>query len=453
MFRLFSSAAYRIALVYSVAFALLMVLLGTVIYFAFHAALINQLDSGIVNEMAELTADYQHRGLVGLTDAIEQREEASTTNDLGYALFDKAGTKVAGRLDTPMPPVGAKDIIFVDPREGPDPARARVRRLDNGMTLVIAADRAPVEAINKTMLSLLLGAFLAVLAVGVVGGLVLGGYLQKRLGRISAAAQGIMAGDLSQRIATSSRSDEFDQLAVTLNHMLDRIGALLENLQQVSGDIAHDMRTPLSRLRTRLERAHSEAESDKATAASIEDSLSAVDELLALFSAILRISEVESGQPKRAFRPFDVSALVQEICQSYGPAIEDNGRFMRWQVRDDIHLSGDRELLAQALINLVENAQKHTPVGTHIEVSLERSIQTATISVCDSGPGVSDADRSRITGRFIRLEQARSTPGNGLGLNLVAAIVALHDGQLTFEDNAPGLRAIISLPLGQVDSN
>jgi len=275
----------------------------------------------------------------------------------------------------------------------------------------------------------------------------LGGYLQKRLGRISAAAQGIMAGDLNQRIATSPRNDEFDQLAVTLNHMLDRICGLLDNLQQVSGDIAHDMRTPLSRLRSRLERAHADAESNKDTVASIEGSLAAVDELLALFSAILRISEVESGQPKRAFRSFDLSALVQEICQSYAPAIEDNGRTMHWQVADGIHLTGDQELLAQALINLVENAQKHTPAGTHIDVSLERSAAALVISVSDTGPGVRDEDKGRITGRFIRLEQARSTSGNGLGLNLVAAIASLHDGKLTFEDNSPGLRAIISLPV------
>lgn len=446
MLRLFSSAAYRIALVYSVAFTLLMVLLGTVLYFAFHAALIHQLDSGIINEMTELTVDYRHRGLAGLTGAIAQRVRASTTHDLGYALFDKAGKRIAGHLNTPLPPLGARNIVFIDPREGPDPARARVRRLDNGMTLVIAADQGPVEEINDTMLSLLFGALIAVVVVGLAGGLVLGGYLQKRLGRISAAAQGIMAGDLSQRITTSPRNDEFDQLAVTLNHMLDRIGALMENLQQVSSDIAHDMRTPLSRLRSRLERARADAGRRRDTSAAIDDSLAAVDELLAMFSAILRISEVESGEPKRAFRWFDLSALVQEICQSYAPAIEDNGRVMQWQVAADIHLAGDRELLAQAIINLVENAQKHTLPGTRISVSLERTGDIVAVSVADNGPGVSDEDRDRITGRFIRLEQARSTPGNGLGLNLVAAIVALHDGDLAFEDNDPGLRAIISLP-------
>lgn len=444
----FSSAAYRVALVYSVAFMLLMLLVGTSVYFAFHAALIDQLDSNVASESAELRDDYRHRGVEGLTTAIAQREQSSPANNLGYALFDKGGRKIAGRLETSLPAEGAMELTFVDPREGPDLARASVLRLDNGMTLVVAADQAPVEGINKTMFSLLLSAFFAALVIGICGALVLGRYLQVRLGRIRVAAQGIMAGDMNQRIATSERNDEFDQLAVTLNAMLDRIGALLINLQQVSGDIAHDMRTPLSRLRNRLELARDNAESHVDRAAAIENALVAVDELLAMFSAILRISEVESGQPKRAFRSFDLSAMVQDVCQSYGPAIEDNGRSLRWDVEPGIELTGDRELLAQALINLVENAQKHTPPGTAIHVTLGHADDEVVISVCDAGPGVNESDLERITGRFIRLEQARSTPGNGLGLNLVAAITALHEGRLVFGDNAPGLVATILLPSG-----
>lgn len=443
---MFSSAAYRVALVYSVAFALLIVLLGTILYFAFHTELISQLDNTIVSDMADLTTDYQRGGIQVLTRAIDQREQASTTHNLGYALFDAGGRRVAGKMNTSLPPLDARDIVFVDPREGPDPARARVSRLDNGMTLVIAADRAPIEKIDETVLSLLLGALIAVFVIGVGGGLLLGGYLRRRLGRISSAAQGLMAGDLKQRIVTSPRNDEFDQLGVTLNDMLDRISALLENLQQVSGDIAHDMRTPLSRLRTRLELARSEAESHRDTQAAIESSLVAVDELLALFSAILRISEVESGQPKRGFRQFDLSALVRDICQSYEAAAEDNHQRLTWQVKTGITLTGDRELMAQALINLIENAQKHTPAGTRIDVLLEDDSDGMHLIVRDNGPGVSAQDRERIMGRFIRLEQARSTPGNGLGLNLVTAIASLHDGGLAFEDNQHGLRAIIDLP-------
>jgi signal transduction histidine kinase len=440
------SAAYRVAIIYSAAFALAISILGAVLYFAFHRSLLDQLDGRLTNEVIELEADYRGEGFDGLKKAIAEREHASLSGEIGYAVFDSEGQRIAGQLDTPKPPPGARNIVFLDPREGPDPARARVRALGDGLSLVVAADLEPVEQINSTMFSLLLAAMGAVVVIGLVGGLTLGAYLRERLGRISTTAQAIMAGDLTQRMPLSARNDEFDRLSATLNAMLDRISSLLDNLRQVSNDVAHDLRTPLSRLRNRLERALAEDEDLPSLRAAVEDSLGKTDELLMLFSAILRISEVESQKLKRSFVRFNLSEELQEICQSFAPAIEDGGRSLHWLIEPEIWLDGDRELLAQAVINLIENAQKHTPPGTEIDLGLQSSKAGVRLTVADNGPGVAEKDRPRITGRFIRLEEARTTAGHGLGLNLVAAIAGLHRAELRFADNHPGLLVSLEFP-------
>ncbi|MDT8397433.1 MAG: HAMP domain-containing sensor histidine kinase [Pseudomonadales bacterium] len=443
---LLRSAAYRVTIIYSVAFALAVALLGAGIYYAFHNALLEQLDSRIDNEMIELTSEYQQGGLQALEAAITLREQDGLTGELGYALFDGAARRIAGKLDTPLPAPGARDIVFIDPREGPDPARAQVRSLGDGLNLVVAADREPIEAVNSTVFSFLLLALVAVLLIGLAGALILGAYLRKRLGGITTAAQAIMAGDLSQRMSISPRDDEFDHLSATLNAMLDRIGVLMENLRQVSGDIAHDLRTPLSRLHTRLEQALTSGQDSAGMQAAIADALAKTVEILTLFAAILRISEVESRKRGQAMQDCELSALLEDICQSFAPALEDGCRVLQWRIAPGLVITGDRELLAQAVINLLENAQKHTPRGTLVSVKLACINGRVQLSVADNGPGVSARDRERISGRFIRLEQARATPGNGLGLNLVAAIADLHGAELAFRDNEPGLQILLRFP-------
>lgn len=449
--KLIRSTAYRVAIVYSAAFALAISLLGAALYFAFHHALLDQLDSRLGNEAIELTMQYRSGGLASLKKAISEREQAGLSGELGYAVFDAAGHRIAGQMDTPRPAPGTQDIVFIDPREGPDAARADTRALAGDLTLVVAADRAPVEQIDATVFSLLLAGFGAVLVIGLGGGLVLGAYLRTRLGRISTAAEAIMAGDLTQRMALSGRNDEFDRLSATLNAMLDRIAALLDNLRQVSNDIAHDLRTPLSRLRTGLEKALGDDSDPAAAKCAIQEALGKTDELLALFSAILRISEIESQKLEQSLLGFDLSADLQELCQSFAAPIEESGRELRWHIEPNIGIHGNRELLAQAVVNLIENAQKHTPAGTKISVTLERAAERIRLTVADDGPGVDAADRDRIAGRFIRLEGARTTPGHGLGLNLAAAVAALHHAELRFSDNAPGLRATLDFPGRRVD--
>ena len=241
----------------------------------------------------------------------------------------------------------------------------------------------------------------------------------------------------------SSRGDEFDQLAETLNRMLDRIEGLLENLRQVSSDVAHDLRTPLSRLRTQLENTkHQPADPTEV----VEGAIVQLDHVLSLFAAILRIAEVEAGETRHYFTSVDLSALTTELAESYAPAVQDNGATLLWSIEPDLKALGDRELLAQAAINLIENAQRHTPPGTVIRLTLVGAGDWLCLQVVDDGPGVATSDLPRIVKRFTRLDSSRNTSCYGLGLNLVDAVAKLHGGRLVLKNNSPGLSATIELP-------
>lgn len=444
MRKLWTSAAFRIAFTYSSVFALTIILLGVAMYFAADASFRRQQDSQIARETERLVRDFKDEGLKELLESIEVREKASPTNSFGYLLFDANGAPLAGSLQTPVAPPGWSNIVIQDPREGPDPARALMTALPGGYSLLVAADSEPIEQIDHTILSLFGGAFAVVVGIGVIGALALGGYLRGRLGRISGTARAIIAGDLERRAPVSARRDEFDELALALNAMLDRIAQLLENIRQVSGDVAHDLRTPLARLRNQLEDVLAIAKGDERVRAGLERSIEQSDDILGLFAAILRISEVEAGALTRNFKSVDLSALVTELCESYAPAIADDERMLEWRVDAGLVVHGDRELIAQAVINLLDNAQRHTPKGTVIAVWLEAKDGRAALSISDDGPGVPAEDREKIIRRFARLESSRTTPGHGLGLNLVSAVAAAHDATMSIESNAPGLCVILS---------
>ncbi|WP_029624145.1 sensor histidine kinase [Sphingomonas sp. PAMC 26617] len=441
-----SSAAYRIAFTYSAGFALLVAVLGAIVFLAADRSFRQQQDAAIAEESASLLRDYRDEGLGDLRERIDAREASHPTNSFSYALFDGAGKRIAGGLNTKPKGSGWHDIVFVDPEEGADPARALATNLPENITLMVAADTEALERIDHTILVLFGGAFVLVLTAGAAGALILGGYLRHRLGRISGTARTVMAGDFSQRMPVSARNDEFDAVSASLNAMLDRIALLLENLQQVSSDLAHDLRTPLVRMRNGLERALADDAPRGTQQTAIQAALRESDDLLDLFAAILRISEVEGGELIKSFAPVDLVALVQDVCESCEPAIVDGGRTLRCTIEGSVLIAADRELLAQAIINLLENAQIHTPTGTKITIEMVHDEASASIIVSDNGTGVAVADHDRILRRFVRLDASRTTPGNGLGLNLVSAIVMLHGGGVTLSDNAPGLRVTINLP-------
>ena len=395
--------------------------------------------------MQTLVAEYRSDGGSELADAIAQRELSRSPGRLLYAVFAPNGRRIYGSLNTSRPSLGVHDITFVDPTEGPDAARALAIDLSPHERLVVAADREWIEQIDQTILTVFAVGFLAVCLLGLAGALLFGSYLQRRLHSISDGAVAIIGGDFRGRMPVGPRHDEFDQLAMTLNRMLERIEGLLTNLRQVSTDIAHDLRSPLTRLRNRLEQGSSAAESGNDQPL-IEEAITRVDDVLALFSSILRISEVESGETRRYFVPVDLSALAHDLVESYAPPIRDSGRTLISSIDPGLTVAGDRELIAQACANLLENAQLHTPPGTIIRLSLVAAGQHVCLQVNDNGSGVGKTDRGRMIERFKRLDASRKTPGHGLGLSLANAVAALHGGRLSFKDSGPGLSATLEFP-------
>lgn len=436
-----TSSAYRIAFSALGALLLGLAVLGSLVFGAMHVAFRHQLDATVYDETRTLVDEFRSDGDAELRQAIADREASTSRQRLMYAVFSPGGQRLYGSLEAARPELGMHNIPFIDPREGPDEARGLGVDLSRNERLLVAADREWIERIDHTNLELFGVAFIAACLLGFAGAIALAGYLERRLRSISDSAEAIIAGDTRKRMPVSGRRDEFDRLASTLNRMLDRIEGLLENLRQVSNDVAHDLRTPLARLRNRLERSSVEV-ADLVVA----DALRQVDDVLELFAAILRLAEVESGETKRFFTEVDVTALMTELAESYAPAFEDQRRTLLWSVEPNLRISGDRELLAQAMVNLLENAQRHTPVDTIVRFTVTLAGHSICLQVADNGPGVPKRDLPRITKRFARLDSSRNTAGHGLGLSLVTAVAQLHGGRLILKNANPGLIATVELP-------
>lgn len=442
------SAALRISLAWSAAFALGMVVLGAIVFYAMHLAFMAQMDGFIQQEAQTLAGRYRDDGLAELREEMVARTVARTPNRAMYALFNASGKRLMGDLPAARPAPGFSDIIFIDPEEGADWGRSYAVDLTPSLRLVVAEDREWLERIDRTIIAAFAAAFAGLVVFGAAATWLFAAYLRRRFEGFRASARQVMDGRIEDRMPVSPRGDEFDDLAETLNAMLDRIEALVANLRQVSGDIAHDLRTPLTRLRQKLEVATLAAR-DTPAEASVADAFERTDEVLSLFGGILHLSEVERGG-KLPMRGIDLSALANEVAESYEPAVREGGRTLDWAIAPAIVVHGNRSLIAQGLSNLVENAQRHTPPGTRVAIELDAAGGEARLSVRDNGPGIPAEDRDRAVQRFQRLDAARTAPGFGLGLALAAAVARRHKGRLELSDAAPGLCATIVVPLARL---
>ena len=262
---------------------------------------------------------------------------------------------------------------------------------------------------------------------------------------ITQTCERVIAGNLNERIPLRGHGgDEWDRLARAINEMLDRISALLENLQQVSSDVAHDLRTPLTRLRNRLETAGEKSTGIADYSAAIAHALEDTDQLLSMFSALLRISQIEAGTRVQTFAPVSLSALLERMYQLFAPVAEDCGHTLTRQLEADVTVRGDEELLTQLFSNLIENALRHTPRGTHLHLELAATTSGLVAAIVDDGPGVPPEDYAKVTRRFYRGSASRTGEGHGLGLSLVAAIAQLHGAPLVLSDSGPGLRVAVT---------
>jgi signal transduction histidine kinase len=322
-------------------------------------------------------------------------------------------------------------------------ARARAFQLRGGFQLLVGRDLHELEKTRRLIARTLVWglAFTLVLALG--GGSMMTRSMLRRIESINQTSRDIMSGDLSQRIPTNRSGDDFDELAGNLNAMLDRIESLMEEVRRISDNIAHDLKTPLSRLKNSLELLNADHARDADNKrALVEQALAEADGLLSTFNALLRIARIESGERRAAFAGVELEPLLRDVVEFYEPLAEEKQQNLVLKPASSAIVSGDRDLLFQAFANLVDNAIKYTPQRGDIEVGIQAQQDRVRVSVADSGPGIPEQDRDKVFRRFYRLEQSRRLPGNGLGLSLVAAVARLHDSELQVEDNAPGLRVV-----------
>ncbi len=437
-----------IATIYGLLFSILVGGTGVGVYFLASLSLQRMDDARLTRSTERLIGTALPIDLAAVTARVRERLAERSISDIGYMVVDENGRQIAGRISFAPTGPGFANIHFTDGSARQHEGRALVTPLGGRALLGVVVEDEAAENFRALFTWILLIALGGATIAGVVGGYALSMTIRRRLSAIQRTAEAIIAGDLSHRIPIDGSGSEFDRQAQTLNHMLDRIGDLLGNLQQVSSDLAHDLRTPLARLRNELEGAMHAGDDPEAMRNSVAGALDQSQQILDLFAALLRISEIEAGKRKARFAPIDLAALVTDVIETFAPAIEDGGRALVGCEDAPMHLVGDRELLTQMLINLVENAARHTPPATVITVSLERKAQSIVMIVADNGPGIAEADHAIVMRRFTRLAPDRRTAGHGLGLALVAAIARLHDGEVTLFDNGPGLGVRITLVAG-----
>ena len=415
-------------------------------YWMTTAALERQFNERIEAEATALAAEYRSGGNDHLIALLQTREQDEPLDQFGYLFTTSDGLPVEGSLRV-EPHLGWHDVMQ-QLRPGDKARRVRVLTiaLDASSRLSVAADLSLVEDVERAVLEAFGGALAATVLLGLAGGLFISSRSLRRVDGITSTAQAIIAGNLKHRIPVRGTSDELDRLALTLNRMLDQINELMEGIRQVSSDIAHDLRTPLSRLRHRLEASLAAPRGPDDLRDAIAAAITDTDDLLTTFSALLRIAQIEAGTRRTGFADVDLSSLVTDVVEAFAPSIQDEGKVLRPSIQEHLHLVGDRELLTQLVANLIENAIRHTPSGTVIDIQLRSESAAPRLVVADNGPGVPANARDKLFDRFFRLERSRTTPGTGLGLSLVKAIAVLHSARIEVSDNQPGLRIEIVFP-------
>jgi signal transduction histidine kinase len=436
-------------MIYAAVFALSTVALAMFLWWSTAGLLDRQTDTAIVADTQGLRERYADGGLTALLETIEQRLVGNVDDDAIYLLTDPFMHRLAGNLDHWPARVALDQTSTTLPIERAGRrgiAQVQQFELPNGFHLLVGRDVEVHAQMARLLTDALLWAVGVAMLLGTVGALAVRGLFRITLADVSATAAAISAGDLTRRVPVAGRGDEFDRLAETINDMLDRIARLMDGVRQVSNAIAHDLRTPIARARARLEDAAAHATGEADLRAAIERAEADLDGVGAIFNALLRIAEIEAGARRSAFADIDLAPLLLDLADLYGAAAEEREQTLATDIPPTLPAFGDRDMIQQAVANLLDNALKFSPPGSTISIAAGAPAGQGTeITVTDQGPGIPPADRIRATERFFRGETARSTPGSGLGLALVQAVALLHGGTLRLEDNQPGLRATLVL--------
>lgn len=443
------SASVRLAAVYALLFGLSAVVFMMFLWWSTAGLLERQVEGAIRSDAQALAERWQVGGLPALAITIQERLDQDVDDDSVYLLEDAAGNRLAGNLERWPRDITSSELWYELPisRAGMRGlAEMRAFTLPGGDRLLVGRDIRGRDLLRRLLGQTLLYALLMTFALSALGAFVVRNLFHRMVSNVAGTANRIAAGDLGQRVPLAGTGDEFDQVAETINDMLDRIARLMDGVRQVSNAIAHDLRTPITRARAQLEDALAASREPEELRAAIERAVDDLDGITKVFEALLRISEIEAGSRRSAFATFDLVKLLADLGELYAALAEDRG--LSLEVTSPVHLEyrGDRMLLQQAIANLLDNAVKFSPPGGRIRLGSEDRGGTIAIWVADAGPGIPEADRGRAVERFYRGEAARHTPGSGLGLALVQAVVQLHGGELRLSDAAPGLIATLLMP-------
>ncbi|WP_175493736.1 HAMP domain-containing sensor histidine kinase [Microvirga guangxiensis] len=457
--KLFRTTAFKLSFTYLVVFTLFA--FATLGYVAWSAqkVLTDQFVSSIESEINSLAGIYRSGGLRRLVNAVERRSRAPGASL--YLVTTSLGERVAGNVGALPPGVvdrfGEFETLYnrTDETDSkPNVALVRVYQLPGDFRLLVGRDIEERIRLQDVIHRAFGYSILFIGVLGCLGSWFIARRVLKRVDDMTDTTRDIMAGDLDGRLRIAGTGDELDRLAQNLNDMLDRIGELMRGMREVSDNIAHDLKTPLTRLRNKADEALRTAKTPDELKAALEATIEESDNLIRIFNALLMIARLEAGNAREALADFDASEAVRDVAELYEALAEEAGGSLEVSVEEGLPIHGSRELLGQAMANLLDNALKygasHDGRAQKISVSAQRIGSEARIVVADRGPGIPESERSHVLERFVRLETARSRPGFGLGLSLAAAVARLHEGRLLLEDNAPGLRVILLLPLKEV---
>ena len=452
--RLFRTTAFKISLAYlvisSIGAALVLLSVGWNMKGLIEQQITQTVDADIIG----LSEQYSEGGISRLVDIIDQRVKQPGAGL--YLVTTFAGEPIVGNVEE-LPPgvLNRTGVVETTYRVKGERRRAlaRIFALSGGFRLLVGHDLAEGESLRPILWQALLTSLVWLTVIGTIGGLMLARRVLRRVDVISADARKIIEGDLSGRLPLTGTGDELDRLVVNLNAMLARIAVLMAGLKEVSDNVAHDLKTPLTRLRSRAEQTLNLGRSSEEYRDALEKVIEDADGMIRIFDALLMIARAEAGAGREGMVDFDLALVASDVGELYEPVAESRGVALHGEIDANLIVHGSRELIGQALTNLLDNALKYG-VGDEtspseakaIKLSATRRAGMIEIAVADRGAGVHQDDRQRITDRFVRLENSRSRAGSGLGLSLVAAVARLHNGELRIEDNDPGARFVIALP-------
>lgn len=445
----FRSGAFRFAFLLAAMFAVGAALLLLVVERSISQYATLATDGGLQSEAAILQGEDREGGRASLLRAIALHRRAGGGEAYRYQLTDRTGHVLVDDFGTRSTGLGWGHVTLRDDLQEPGAHLETLKTLGvalpNGGTLVVATDTYDIEELRASLDRFTTMAGLTITVFALIGGYLIGGLFMRRLDRVNDAIARVMAGDVAERLPPIGISREFDALSTNLNAMLDRISALMDGLRQVTTDIAHDLRTPLTRLRQQLEVTLG-AGSVTRYDAGIENAIAQTDEILGIFRALLRIGTLEGGDGRQYFEMLDLSDLLGQVVAAHQPVAEDEGKILVAELAADLWVEGDRDLLAQMMTNLIDNAIRHTPAGSRILSTIASVDGSVVVRIGDDGPGIPAEERANVLTRFYRLDRSRNLPGSGLGMSMAAAIATLHHASMELLDNAPGLLVRLTFP-------